>query len=283
MLRRALPLLALLLLPLSVHAEEQSLFDFRGGRIEQNWQGTGLERVEPTREGLLLRSAVPGSLATTLSPKHGVDAVTLTFLVRSDTKGALLWHAHGEGEKTFHQIPFTLVKQDGPATLAMNTAYFNGWDRYADKIGISFHEPVDVTLQTISFQGWSVPEKAREAWKTFWTFDAMRSYSINFLWGPLLTFSPLARTQLFDHEPPFAISANRIFYLLLGGAGLVLLALRVLKGRDPRRIRGATLSFLLLTGSLWMLYDLRMGLEEMGYLKHDYETYFSQPLGKRTD
>jgi hypothetical protein len=145
-------------------------------------------------------------------------------------------------------------------------------------------------LQTIQLQRWSLAEKIGEAWHSFWTFDNYRPYSINFLWGPLFTSNPVGRSQLFTTLPPKGWSANRLFLTILGVVALLLFlhwwliakrGQRPLLRTLPAGISGHLVLFFMVFAALWLVLDLRMGMEFLRYVKTDYTAYIAKPAGEK--
>lgn len=159
---------------------------------------------------------------------------------------------------------------------------FSNWYRKTGRVGFVFSPGTTLVVQDITMEGYSWIEKAVNAWKTAWALDSMRPYSVNFLWGPMMTFSPLEMQNLYKNFPPVAVSANRALYVILA-LGLIYVFVRLpkLRGKPEARYRVIVHFFLLFAG-LWLLYDVRMGLEPLNQFMVDYKEYHSQQPGKAT-
>jgi hypothetical protein len=254
--------------------------DFRRGQIPGNWEVTGLTGIEKTNEGLHIVTERIGRIVQDFQAQHPSEAARITYRTGRSTDAYFYWHIRGKPREELVQFPFTFPRSLEPRTVSLNLAPYPQWDPLADRIGFSFPVGTDLTIERIQLIGWSPGAKILEVAKAFWTFDEVRPYTINFVWGPLLVWNPVAREQLFAKVPPMARSANTVFYVILGiGLGSLLLIRRSSK---PGRQRMALLSFLGLLAGLWFLYDLRMGLEFLSYVRDDYVTYLSEPLGRRT-
>lgn len=265
-------IISLLATPAMAFAAQETVWDFTGGKQPGQWSGTPGMEASATSEGLLLRavneSAFFGKVA-----EHAVDAIIFTLESATDTDAMLLWRSAGM-QQGFRQMPLQL--KSGEQTIALGTSTMPGWARKPEAVGIALPGGATVVIRSIRSEGLSLPERVAEAWKTFWMFDTFGTYSVNFLWGPLVTFDPLSRAQLYEHQPPMALSANRYFYILIALAGIILFALARWK-----KYRNALPVFLGITAMLWVFYDLRMGAEYLSYALTDYRSYISQPAEKK--
>ncbi len=269
---RYLALLFLLIIPFSAHAEKNTVWNFQG-TVPGEWEVKGLTNITPTGQGVHIVTNTLGKMTRSTEWSHRVDAVHLTYTAYTDTKAYLLWHVRGTPENDLVQFPFTLTTTNGMQQMDLNIAPMRQWDPRADVLGIAFEPGSNVLIADIEFRGWNPVEKLREAFISFWTFDSLRPYSINFLWGPLLGFSPVERAELFLHLPPLSHSANRLLYVLLG-IGFMWLIIKLTKEKDqPEKKQKAILQFFLLLAGLWFLYDIRMGAEIISYAQHDWKTY----------
>lgn len=272
-----------LLLPAAAFAMTETVWDFRGARVEREWRVSGLQPT-PTQGGLQLRAVnQEGSMITTLDLDHPSEVITFTFVNTEPANARLLWHSRSDPPGSFVELPFVVPGGTDEQIVSINVDAFPQWDGYADEMGITLGAGANVILRDIRFAHWNWFEQIGEIWKSFWTFDKLSSFSINFLWGPVITFNPVGTAQLFTTLPPQGRSGNWIFYDLLLLAIVILASLHFFK-KTPRwiaRAGGSVMVLLILFGGLWMMYDLRMGLELLSYAKHDYDTYISQPPGSR--
>jgi len=274
-------LLGLLLLSAqSAHAVKLTEWNFRGG-IPGRWDVKGLE---PTSldDGLHIVAPKEGELTRIPGLTHRIDDVIIHASAEVDTQAFLIWHKTGSPRTDLVQLPFVIPGEGEVLTIEFNVSPYPQWDPHTDRIGFAFPKGANVTLESIELVGLSAAERAIVAWQTFWTFDLYRPYTINFLWGPLLTFAPLAKKHMFDQLPPRARSANTIFYALLLIAAVFLIARWHLGGRTPHLKQQGASTFLLCLALVWFVFDARMGLEWFGYFRRDVETYLSKPQGERT-
>lgn len=271
-----------ILLPTTVAAKETTIWSFEGEVIPGRWEVVRLTSTVRSPEGLRIETAREGHLTRPSELAHGIDAVSVTFRdVSRPTEAIFLWHIQGTQEGHLVQLPFLIEPQRDPQTIHLNVGYYSQWDEGADRIGLAFSSGAHVTLQRVELSRWNIPEKILEAWKSFWMFDEFRPYTINFVWGPLLATNPIARQYLFAKLPPQGMSVNWVFYAVLTLTGGALVLLWFLRGQGAVLRKRYVAVFLSVFASLWLTYDLRMGLEFLGYFANDYRTYISQQPGSQ--
>ncbi|MDD4319001.1 MAG: hypothetical protein PHW10_01615 [Candidatus Peribacteraceae bacterium] len=278
-LRRIVVTAAVLFAPVSVFAARTDTWDFTGSKVPGSWDGRGWTSATPTEQGLHIITGDGGNMTRPTEWTEPVDAIRLVFGAREGVDGYFVWHRRDAGPTDFLQIPFR-IDPGNPSVVTLDPASAGQWDPLADVIGISLPANTEVTLQEMSFSRPDAAEKITGAWKSFWMFDTFKNTSVNFLWGPVLRFSPTDAASLFGNGPPMGWSANRVFYAVLAAGGTLLFFLR---GTLRRRFgaRGPFLAFAVLSGALWIVYDLRMGAEFFSYALDDVRTYFSQPATAR--
>ncbi|MBI1812389.1 hypothetical protein HYR82_01235 [Candidatus Peregrinibacteria bacterium] len=273
-------LLGLFLLPFAAHAEQSTVWNFQNADALKPWNVQGLS-VDPTAEGFHI-TGQGGMIRDTLL-SHPVDVVDVTFARSQAASIALLWHVPGAPQQEVIQLPVQLNGAQ-PETIPIDLSRYPQWDRNTDVFGLGFPLNTDLVLQSMTLRGWSLGEKIAEAWRSIWTFDEEKAYSINFLWGPILVTNPVARAQLYQTLPPFGWSVNRVFYAVIALAGIAIAGAAICRGvplRDRSGRRPYILTFLGIVAALWLLYDVRMGSELLSYAAKDYRTEISQPPGQR--
>lgn len=232
-----------------------------------------LTEVTVTPEGVHVRTDTDGYLFWDSPFGQSVDVLELTVTNENDVTAGLLWYADNRDmERSQSQMDILLPASTGWRTVTVVPTNARHWNWRSVQVGIGFPQGSDVVLKRITWKRWLLSEKIVEGWKSFWTFDDMRAYSINFLWGPLLAFHSTARATLFDHLPPYAWSADRFFYLVIIIVGISALL---------RHTRGAAIFFGVTCIALWLLFDLRMGLEILSYARDDYVSYLSKPVEEK--
>lgn len=255
----------------SVHAMQEDVWNLsaQGERMHSQ----NLTHVTVTPEGVDVQTDTDGYLFWDSPLADSVDVLELTAKNTKGVKAALLWYADNANIDTSQsQLDIDLPPSDVFHTVTVIPTDFKSWNWQSKQIGIGFSKGSDALVQKVTWKRWSTSEKVAEGWRTFWTFDLMRAYSINFLWGPLLTFNPIARSVLFDHQPPYAWSADRLFYLMIAAVSAVALI---------RRTRGAAIFFGCTCIALWVLFDVRMGAEILSYARNDFVSYISQPVEQK--
>lgn len=254
----------------TARAQHQWSWDFRNNSLPFRANVSQLTEVRPTAEGLYIRTDRDGYILWNPHPLDGpVDVVTLRIKNMHATEAAWMWDPDAGLYQGFFMIPAADTFQN--VDIAVSNYRTWRWDTEA--VGLGLPAGAEILIERITFSHWGAADRVTEAWKTFWTFDAFRPYSINFLWGPLLTFNPIARRELFETLPPFAWSAMRAIYALLA-AGIVTGAAIRLFHSDTSR--GRTIGALTIIGTVvfcWLLLDLRMGLELLNYAKIDLRQY----------
>lgn len=264
----------------SVAHAETTVWDFTNGQGASNWETQDIT-MTPTPEGLLFKGN--GSIARPLSISHRVDAVTIEFDSRTAGEQTFAWHALHTDASRFLLLPFS-INDKGAQSLDITFDKIPQWDPWADIIGFKLNAPNGIIIKSITWSGWTTEEKMVEAWKSFWTPDSIKGYSINFLWGPLIVFDSISRDKLFDNLPPDGWSANRIFYAVFALLAIGIFGFWLTKKlrHDPLPAGKALRLFLLCCLPVWILFEGRMGYESLRNNILDLHYYpFSQP-GHRT-
>lgn len=278
----------LAIVPAESWAMNETVWDFRKAQVPgTSWRYSGIDQPEQTPDGLRIRaSAQGGSILADLLLTHQAEVVSLTFASPADWDALFLWHRREDPPEMLTQLAF-MIPAGADRRTDLNVDFYRQWDRRADSIGFIFPRGTDVLLQEIRFAHWTLGEKAAEIWKSFWRFDDYNPFSINFLWGPLITFNPVGTSELFTTLPPMGRSGMWVFYAAAAAIGLVLFTdwsrnkVRPSWQIGGRRIKRLAI-FFLCCGALWVVFDVRMGAEMLSYVKDDYETYLSMPHGQRT-
>lgn len=270
----------LALIPLSALAKETVTWDFRDSRVPGQWNIRDVASATATPDGIRLRTDAEGLLWRSTTDVQGIDAVTFVLTSAETIESSLLWRVPGR-EGLLAGLRFTLPEGTTPATISVAPENFPLWNTATDAIGFSLPPGSDVIVQSITLEHWNAWEKLTSRAKSFWTPDEFRPYSINFLWGPLLAVTPYGREQLFDRLPPLAPSAVRVFLGLLVLGACVAVCVAFFARGNERAVRWALKSTGILVITLWLLFDLRMGGEILGYTKKDLRTYVLPPAGEK--
>jgi len=272
-MRRIVLILAIgVLFPLSASAKQVTSWNFLNGNVPGQWQVQGISTAEPTERGLIIKTDKGGGMHRATDFNHKVDGIRIVFTSIEKTEAIFRWHENGTPETHMVQLPITF-RPGGKFELEIDLTPFEQWDPRTDIVGFVFPAGTEILIESIDFIDWGLFENIGYAWKTFWKFDKYRAYSINFMWGPLFTYNQFAYEQLWFNSPPRSDSVNRLFYAILI-FGLIIVVVQWWKKKAfQKAVRGFFILFL----CLWMIFDLRMGLEYFSYLLHDYVTYISVP------
>lgn len=278
MLRRPLLAAISLLAPVTVFAAQTTTWSFTDKQVPGQWDVGGFETAEPEAEGLHITGTKGGQiigLNTTTAP---IDVLEITVVSAQPTEANLLWHrTDNDDQKTLVQLPLSFAA--GTDTVTVDMSYYPQWDPFADRLGLAMPPGTDLLLQQITFYSYSPFEKVKQGIRSFWKFDQVWPYSINFLWGPVITTTPPGTEVLFTEEgPPRGWSFNRILLPFLAMVGLACLLWRFLQPADRRK---ALCIFNSIAAVCWILFDARMGAELLSYTRTDYQNYLLQPLEQR--
>ncbi len=270
---------SLLIFPAATYALQQTIWNFQNGNLPGAWRISGLDIPEGTMEGLHIQaSAQDGSMITEFALPHTTEVIQLTLASGVNMEAKFLWHARGTPDGALVELPFTIPASATWQKIDLNVDAYPQWDRRADLIGFTFPKGADLLFGEMRFVQWNVLEKAMEIGRSFWTFDKLSAFSINFLWGPVITFNPVATVELFTTLPPRGRSGMWIFYIALALCAAGILGYQM--WTEKKQVLFLPLFFLCFA-ALWIVFDIRMGLELLSYAKNDYDTYLSQPTGEK--
>ncbi len=249
--------------------------------IDGEWNFTGDLQIAHTRNSLQVTTGPEGgSLRRPIKNKFSFSVISVSYssTFGSDTK--IIWKNENLTDKNFYLAPatyFPVAKRQEKIKFSLDR--YKVWNGRPTLIGFRFPPNTKITINEIELVGWNLPERIVEMAKSFWTMDDFRSYSINFIWGPRLTYNPIARQEIFQAQPPPADSANKLFYILF----LITALTFIILVRLGRIYKKSAISYLLIfVAAGWIFYDFRMGVEFFNYLKTDYNSYYSKELGERT-
>ncbi|MSR86648.1 hypothetical protein EXS70_00530 [Candidatus Peribacteria bacterium] len=271
-----------LTVPAAAFAMTEAIWDFRQESLPGEWRVSNLDLPTMTSDGLHVTAKdKPGSMLTQLSLPHATEVISIHFVSNGQIDARLFWHEHVRSEDQYTELNITIP--NGESTLDLNVDAYAEWDRHTDSIGLAFPQGTDLLLQEIRFVHWNALEKIAEVWRSFWKFDTMSPISINFVWGPVVEYNPLGTVKLFTELPPRGRSGNWIFFFALLAIAVVITLYRyvAVPRMGMKQFGHPLVLFLLAFGGLWVLYDIRMGLELLSYAKNDYDLYISQPQGRK--
>ena len=265
-----------LLLPLAAQAEDVTTWNFGDPNAVGQWVVQELV-TQQAEEGLYVRADTDGFLQVPARFVQPFHVVTLTVTSPATTKASLLWNTKGTTQ--FAELPFA-IPVGQYQTIDIVTSEHREQNPHPVAIGIFLEQGTELMIHDVAVRGWSLSERIGYAAKSFWKVDEYRPYSINFLWGPLIAQNPVSLQYLYEKLPPPSPSATRIFYVILGIALLSVLATWVLRKMQSVDARALGIFFALAAG-LWLLFDLRMSVEVLSYVRDDVKAYVLPEPGKR--
>lgn len=245
--------------------------------IDDAWD---LSRVHAEETGDGIRLTFPHDAIITRSIHLPMRADTLivdAIAEGSSTDAMFLWHSTKLPEGTFVQLPFS-ISRTGSSTI-IPLGMFSQWDSTSNAIGLAFPQGSVVRVRSVTFEGRGFFERVWTMARSFWTFDEFKASSVNFLWGPILTLSPLHRAHLFENTPPIGWSAHRILLPLFCLSALIITAVLLCLGRQWKSALYLGVGYS--AACIWLILDLRMGIEILSYAAHDWTTYVRRPLAER--
>ncbi len=253
----------------TAHAEEIIPWDFRGNMPKQA-QTTPQMKAEIAATGLHLTAPVDGYIVWGDSPIDGpTDIITIRAAAAANVKGAVLWQENNDDPDQLVQAYFEIPGDGFMHDVNVIVSSYPQWNWKSDQFALAFPAGSDLIIEEIQFRHWTIYERIVELWRSFWTFDSFRSYSINFLWGPLIASNSVLRSELFDNLPPLAWAVGRVLYPLFFVVGIVCFLIARIK-RNGRLGLGI---FLIFFSFCWLMFDIRMGAEIMSYAVTDIRTY----------
>ncbi len=267
--------LVVLCVPAVCHADKVTVWDLQNQTQIEGWNTVNLTSTQLIPDGLYITTTTPGQVVKVSNLTHHVDTVAISYTSPTGGEGVFIWRAPGMDEDQVYQIPITFAAGPADQKLVLDMSRIPEWDSASDRIGFVINAGVTMTLQKMEFSGPSSFNALVYPLKTFFRFDEARAYSVNFLWGPLMTYSEHQYNALFTAFPPSADSWNTVFYWVLGIGCVCMLWKKRKYGHK------AIVVFFLLVSVLWVLYDARMGAEILSYAKKDVDTWWSQPYERK--
>ncbi len=269
----------LLLFPAVAFAMQETVWSFENKQVPGDWNVAGLEHVTGENEGLHIVTSTDGKMGRKNDALHSIHVVLVAVESTHSVNALLEWRNKGQPAGEVFQIPLSIPA--GRNVIGENMLEIDAWDGQPEGIGLVFPAGSDLRIGEIRLQSWSVPEQLGYLWQSFWKFDDIEPYSINFLWGPVLTRTPVGLANLFImRPPPRGWSFNRLMLPLLGIVLIVTFAWWKCFPSGRRRGWGglprALAVFLSVCAAGWLVWDLRMGLEFLTYAHNDYVKYIGE-------
>lgn len=232
----------------------------------EGWNHKGFASIGLTKEGLLMTTQESqGQLARAGNIRHRVDSVAITYLSPQGAKGIFFWQPKDMAGNDAYHIPITFDPSATAKTVVLDMSNISEWDANSKLIGFNIDAQSQLTLQKLEFSGPSGTEQLSSMVKSWFEFDVIHAYSVNFLWGPRLVKNADQVGRVFSQIPPIGSSWNTMLYgiLLIAVVGCVAL-------KKPY--------LMIIIAALWITYDLRMGAELLSYAQTDIQTWWSKPI-----
>jgi len=255
---------------------ESDVWNFRGF-VRSGTTPQHLTTVQVAEQGMYVQTSTDG-LITFTPPIFPADGLIVTLTNIATPRIALLWSDASLQDGEYYQQNIELPSGSSQRAIVDLTS-IDAWNGNPSMIALAFPAGAEVLIESIEWNSYNPAEKLWNAFRSFWTPDTFKLYSINFLWGPLIGFTPEARETLYETLPPSAWSATRMFYGVFIAAAIVALGLRLSKTIvGTKRAR----TILIGTGvALWILFDARMTMEIVRYAANDWSSYVLKPTSDR--
>ncbi len=256
-------------------AMQTQTFDFRSGQVNAQWKGIGPIEMQQQAEGIVLRTgAGTGFIVTTTQPKFLGQGISIIASTQDSVDLFFVWVYTSQNGQSY-ELPFSLEAGASQQETLSMTGDVN-WRRGEKQIGIAVPPNTTIRLEAIAIHHWNFLGKGWEAFLSFWHFDSYRPYTINFLWGPQISFTGIDRSQLFAFVPPPYPSGTYIAY------GLIVILLGYFGVRSFKKAPGDRKPWfakraLIVILALWMIFDARMGSEFLSWTVSDIGSYISAP------
>ncbi len=263
---------ALVSVPSFCAAENVTTWEFQNQIKIEGFETFNFASVQLRDEGLALSAEADGQLVHVSDIRHAVDIVSITYTSLTGGTGIFFWRAPGMEANDVYQIPIDFAQSTSPQDLVLDLTQINVWDARSDRMGFVIHAGTQITLHHVDLSGPGIFDRIWYPLKTFFNLYDAKASSVNFLWGPLMTFGEYQLEHLYSTVPPSGYSWNIVFYLVLA----IALAAALVAGKLKKTARPLAL-FCMLFAGLWLLYDLRMGSELIGFAQEDMQTWWSQP------
>ncbi len=270
-------LLSALLIPATAFAANVTVWDFTETQNVQGWINQGLDTITETPQGLQISTQNEGQFRRDVEPGQ-YEALDIHYSSSAPVQMILLWQDPQTPDQATG-IPLTLPPSPIPSTVSVNLKGVDGWNANTTKIGFQFGAGTTLVLSKITLTRWNMLEHAWYAFLSPWKFDAVRAYTINFVWGPLIAFTPAEIDQMFWNIPPRTFSVNWYLYGILALALIITIYASHSAGtHDKHRW---WMRFFVLFFFLWIFYDIRMSAELASYVKTDYETFYTKSFAEQ--
>ena len=290
--RSFLFLACLLLFPSLAGAERvEEVWLFRTEQNISEWHYAGLEEGTLTTEGLQFSITDQAAIFRALPEDFDrtVDGIKVYIDPIEGVEASLLLMEVEETEKVRKRIRIALTpaKGDIVAGFYVPLTYYKKDLKGMNTIAISLMGKAEnVSFGGVRLFGYSLFEKLTGAFRSFLIFEPFRPHMINLLIGPVIMPDPMP-LPLTRETLPLSTSVNAYFLVFIALSGIALLLYAIFLART-RSIPWPNLRAMILRrffysiALVWILYDLRMGIEFLRAVSLDHKSYISASAETRT-
>ena len=237
-------------------------------------------KLTNTTDGLGVQAVTQSVFSVANVTGHPIAIAKIRIAAAHPTPALFFWQEKGAPEGTWVQLPFDMKGTGKVEEITLNLERYHQWDPLTQRFGFAVPENSTVMISSVEVFGITMFERIWEMLKSFWTFDTYHSYSINFLWGPILATNPIWRAMMFEDQPPQAHSGVWVFYALVLIGGIVSIVWpHTARGRTSKI--GTRALMALTIAVVWIFFDARMGLETLSYHWTDATTFVFAEEGSR--
>ena len=274
-MRRLLVALTFVLITVPGFAEAKTtVWNMEGVTKLEGWNHKGFSNIGLTEDGLSMSTPGDGQgqLARAGNVRHDVDTVAVTYTSAFGANGIFFWQTKDMQGNQAYNIPISFDASAAPTTMALDLSRIPEWDPNSKLIGFNINQNSQLTLHRVELTGPGWTDSILYPLKSFFTYDRVHAYTVNFLWGPRMVYTQEHVAQVFSKVPPLGDSWNGRLYWIIGLAALAAFAARLVTGKSY------TILVVALCAALWVTLDLRMGAEIISYANTDYKTWWSKPI-----
>lgn len=254
----------------------------RDGNVEQ-WVLEGLDLSLLNRQGITFRGEAGGTLRSPPLelPASDIRQVKVEIGSTRAMTGAFTWTSTAGGASSSREVMQFPMKQGQNQRFTFAVAEMTTWLEEIQELAFTFPDAAEITVYAVSLVARSPLARLRQLWDAYWTLDEFTPATINLLNGPHLVTNPLDLPSFLDTTKVYrSTSAGLLWYIAIGVVALIGIAVSLTTHlRSP--LRTFVLPILTTIAVLWVVADVRMGIELLSYAKTDWKTYVRQPQEQR--